>query len=356
MHHTTLGVCLFLATSHLAGCHPDSEPPASGTSPDASVSSDAPTSDSSSWIADPGLVGPPFQLNDATCVDSGSQIKCVDVVYSQVGGVSLHLDLYAPPAARTQRVPAIMYLHGGGWSLGSYHNPGLAIERYVAAGYAVVSVEYRLTLKGGTPTGYVFPADIQDVKTAVRWLRTKGSGLIDGDRILGYGFSAGAHLAMLLADTANVGAFEGRGDPAVPSTVKGIVALSPAIDFHLFIPQNPPLDASCPPQDPVNQTPIEAISLLIGADCTDPQNADALTALSPLTYLDASSAAMLVFSGTCDQTVPYRGAVDFAEQASALGIDQIDVEIVEGAFHGGTLGTADSKAALESFIANQLGT
>jgi acetyl esterase/lipase len=319
---------------------PDATPP---PTPDAAAG----------WIADPGLEGPRFTLDDPTCIAAADRIECTDVPYSVVDGATLHLDLHAPLVARTQPVPVIVYLHGGGWSLGTYHARGLDIDGYLAQGYAVASVEYRLTLGPDhqTPSGIVFPQNLQDVKTAFRWIRTKGADVLDGDHIVAYGFSAGAHLAGLAGDTAHVAAFEGRGDPAIPSTVAGVVALSAAIDFHLFVPENPPLAETCPPQDPAGQTPGEAITLLIGGDFAAPENSQKLTDLSPMTYLDATAAPTLYFAGTCDQTVPYHGAEEIAQLARDLGVTQVDSFINEGAFHGGTLGSPEAKARLTAFIA-----
>jgi hypothetical protein len=136
--------------------------------------------------------------------------------------------------------------------------------------------------------------------------------------------------------------------------VKGIVALSAAIDFHLFVPQNPPLDSSCAPQDPATQTPQEAVPLLIGGDINDPNNSQKLTDLSPMTYLSPSSAAMLFFAGTCDQTVPYHGAEELAEVAQQRGVSQVSAFVSVGATHGGTLGSPEAKQRLSEFLTAQL--
>src|SRR5215212_7394083 len=76
------------------------------------------------WTTDAGLEGAPFRLDSPACSTSADRVFCTDVVYSEVGATKLRLDLYAPLAARTKRVPAIIYLHGGGWSRGTYHDPG----------------------------------------------------------------------------------------------------------------------------------------------------------------------------------------------------------------------------------------
>jgi acetyl esterase/lipase len=335
----------------LLGCSaptPTSEPDAGATPP-------PPGDTGATWVHDPGLEGAPFSLDDPACSDQNGSILCRAVVYSVVDGVSLHLDIHAPSIARTQRVPTIIYLHPGGWSVGNYaQTVQLAVADDLARGYAVLAVEYRLTLNPDkTVSGVTFPENLKDAKTAVRWARIKGASFIDPDRLLAYGPSAGAHLASLLAVTPGVAAFDGRGDPSVPTSVKAFVGISTPIDFHLFVPMNPPLDPSCAPQPP-GQNPQQAISLLIGGDLDDPQYDSVLDQLSLLTYLDASSPPIQLTAGTCDQTVPYHGAEETATYAQDHGLSQVHVSISPGKFHGTTLDDPQTKAAVDAFIAAQL--
>jgi acetyl esterase/lipase len=344
MRNLSIAIAILGLTACHAGQSPGEDPPDAAGVPDAAAT----------WIRDPGLEGEPFRLDDPGCVETADRITCLSLPYSVVGDTTLHLDLFAPLAARTSRVPTLRDVHGGGWSLGSAAaiSPD-DVNRYLARGYAVVSIDYRLTLEHGQVSGVVFPMDLQDVKTAVRWLRAKAGGFVDGDRIVAYGFSAGAHLVAMLGATASVAAFEGRGDPAIASTVAGVVGLSTPIDFHLFVPTNPALDDSCAPQPP-GQDPQQAISWLMGIDVAElanPVNDAMLTSLSPITYLDATSPPMVVFAGTCDQTVPYLGAVDL----QALGLPQIEVFISEGARHGGTLAVPEARPTLDAFLAARLG-
>jgi acetyl esterase/lipase len=344
----------FLATlAVVAACHNDAMPGDDDTNPDGSP---PPT-----FVDDPGLDGAPFTLDDASCSEQSGHILCDDVVFSVVDGTSLHLDLQVPLAARTGRVPAIMYVHGGGWLAGSWNEFGLDVPTYLAAGYAVLSVEYRLTADPfPNRTGIQFPQNLQDVKTAVRWLRIKAAGFIDADRILAYGFSAGAHLVSVLGTTAGDAEFEGRGDPSISSTPNGVVALSAPLDFHLFFPMNPPLDASCPPQDPPRPggTPADGVSLLLGVDpasfetLADSPKLEWVTAMS---YVSASTSPMLLFAGTCDQTVPYAGLAEMAAAAQAVGAP-VETFLAQGAKHGGTLGSPEAKAKLAAFIAARLGS
>jgi acetyl esterase/lipase len=348
---------LSLIALAFVGCssNPVAGPDPTGSGSGSGSGSDPPP-DATTFVDDPGLDGAPFSFSDAACVSTADRITCQDIVYSVVGGTSLHLDVIAPQAATAGPVPTIVYLHPGGWSVGSYHQLSqLQLPTYLARGYAVVSVEYRLTLAPDhSVSGVVFPDNLEDVKTAVRWLRIKGAGFVDPDRILVYGVSAGAHLGALVATTPAVPAFDGRGDPSVSTAVRAFVGLSTPIAFHWFVPENPPLDASCPSQPP-GQDPQQGVSWLLGGDLDDPMYTDELAALSPTTYFGATTPPMLLFAGTCDQTVPYQETVEAGNDAKALGLSQIQTVIVPNAFHGTTLDTPASQAAADAFIAAQLG-
>ena len=115
-----------------------------------------------------------------------------DVVYGTGGGENLLLDL-AMPAGLTQPVPGVVWIHGGGWRGGNKGEFEKLIRDSARAGYVAVSIEYRLAPK------HVFPAQVEDCKCAVRWLRANASKLhVDPNRIGVVGSSAGAHLSMML--------------------------------------------------------------------------------------------------------------------------------------------------------------
>jgi acetyl esterase/lipase len=138
-----------------------------------------------------------------------------DQVYSRVGGVERLADLYIP-AARSP-LPVVIWLHGGGWRFGDRHlAPDLAqfAER---AGLAVVSIEYRLSDEAK------FPAPIEDVKTAVRWVRSVASYFrVDGGHIGLWGSSAGGHIAACAALSLE-DAFRSDEHPDYSTAVQAVV-------------------------------------------------------------------------------------------------------------------------------------
>ncbi len=137
--------------------------------------------------------------------EAGSQIRApwtlvadsdtvrTNIEYARAGGKPLLLDLYLPAGhiASGSKLPVILSIHGGGWSGGSKDaSPGLEFTR---RGYAVASVSYRLTGEAE------FPAQIEDCKAALRWLRANAGRFgLDPGRVAAWGASAGGHLAALL--------------------------------------------------------------------------------------------------------------------------------------------------------------
>jgi acetyl esterase/lipase len=133
-----------------------------------------------------------------------------DLEYARPGGKPLLLDLYLPEKA-AGKLPLIVWVHGGAWRAGS--RKGTPAPALVPRGYAVASIEYRLSQEA------VFPAQIQDCKAAIRWLRAhaKEHGL-DPDRFGAWGPSAGGHLVALLGTAGDAKELEGSDGPAGQSS------------------------------------------------------------------------------------------------------------------------------------------
>src|SRR5678815_2971162 len=133
-----------------------------------------------------------------------------NLTYATVGGTPLLLDLYLP-ATGSGPFPVVVWIHGGGWSGGGRFPAGFS-GPLTAAGFAVASVEYRLTSQAGQygAEPVIFPAQIHDVKGAVRWLRAHAATYnLDPTRFGCWGTSAGGHLSALLATSSGVAALEG---------------------------------------------------------------------------------------------------------------------------------------------------
>src|SRR5579859_1700208 len=137
----------------------------------------------------------------------GGVVGIPDLVYANIPGFRpLHLDLYRPGPARTPAPrPFVVYVHGGGWMTGHTRQSGAfsnwpeVLASLAARGYVVASVEYRLSGEAR------FPAAIQDVKAAIRWLRAHAAEYgIDKQHGLIWGASAGGKLASLTDTSCGV--------------------------------------------------------------------------------------------------------------------------------------------------------
>ena len=152
-----------------------------------------------------GQAPPPNPAREAANVDR-------DVVFGKGGDVDLHCDVYRPPAAISKRM-AILHCHGGGFAAGNKNNLAARLQSQSALGYVNIAVQYRLS---GVAR---WPAQIEDVKAAIRWTRANASKLgIDPARIAVAGYSAGGHLALFAAGTQNQPQYEGAGGNAGAGT------------------------------------------------------------------------------------------------------------------------------------------
>jgi acetyl esterase/lipase len=130
-----------------------------------------------------------------------------DVVYGKGGDADLHLDIYKPTGAANKRM-AIVHYHGGGFQGGNKDGLAGRLQALSARGYVNLAAQYRLSANGAAR----WPTQMEDVKASIRWTRANASRLgIDPARIAVSGYSAGGHLALFAAATANMPQFEGKG-------------------------------------------------------------------------------------------------------------------------------------------------
>ena len=233
-----------------------------------------------------------------------------NVEYGSGGGQPLTLHL-ARPAGLSGPVPAIAFIHGGGWRAGSKDAHIEDIKKTAAQGYVAVSVGYRFAPE------HRFPAQIEDCKCAIRWLRAHAGELsIDPERIGAIGFSAGAHLSMLLGTMDSADGLEGEGGWADQSSkVQAVVAYFGPTDFNAEYPA-------------LSRPLVEAF---LGG--TRDEVPEAYRAASPLTYVSTGDAPILILQGTNDVLVPYTQAISMV---SALADAKVPgrIEMMLGAGHG----------------------
>ena len=239
-----------------------------------------------------------------------------DVVYCTLGGQNLTLDLYFPSEA-TAPWPVAMYIHGGAWSAGDKRGgAGYAeVPALRRAGFAVAAANYRLA------PAYTFPAMIEDVKCAVRFLRAQaGTYGLAADRFGVWGGSAGGHLAALLGTSDRAAGWDVGPYLDQSSRVQAVVDMFGPADL-------PQLAAAL-----ASTNPREAQRLLSIFNAASPDD-PALAAASPATYVSPNDPPFLLFHGDQDAIIPLEQSQTFYTALQQAGVPA-QLVVVHNAGHG----------------------
>lgn len=282
-----------------------------------------------------------------------SYTSYMDIDYVSDAGPKQRLDLYVPQARRGQ-APLVVWVHGGGWRMGSKEaiargGPYSAFRTTLLhAGYAVASVNYRLT-----PDGAFFPDQIHDVKAAVRYLNIYGPAMgVDATRIVVAGDSAGGNLAMLMGTTVGDPELEGElGVRGRAFGIRGVVSYYGTADQQrIFLDRE---ELGCDRGAPGS---LSNQGLLFGGiDPSDPANANIVEPGNPVRRAAPDSVPMLFFHGTSDCVVPHTQALRMAGLLTQAGVEN-EVVLIEGG-HGDTqfYRRPDLQAKLLEFLDRRLG-
>ncbi len=283
----------------------------------------------------PGAPVAPDSIRAGSIAFPGGIVAHPGIPYaSPLGYRPLTLDVYAPQVPGAAKRPLLIYVHGGAWLLGNprdaaaYKDWPATLAKMAVRGYVVASISYRLSREAP------FPSQIQDVKAAIRFLRANADAYgIDPERIGIWGDSAGGHLVGLAGTTCGVKAFEPvaeaprRGPapaPSAPPPSDCVQAVVGWYGIYDFLDEGPVKRPPPPPED--------ATRLFLGctvAQCTDDQK----RAVSPVTYVDAGDAPMLLIHGSADMAVPPKQSETMAAALKAAGVPA-ELRIIEGANHG----------------------
>ncbi len=286
---------------------------------------------SRTWLGVLGLAVMLTWLSPAAAQPKGVQ-ALRNLPYVANGHELQRLDIFLPekPAGR---LPLIVWIHGGGWAWGSKEDcPCVPL---VAKGYAVAAINYRFSQHA------LFPAQIEDCKAAIRWLRANAAKYhIDPDHIGVWGSSAGGHLVALLGTTGGRKEFEGKdGNLDQSSRVQCVV------DW-------------CGPAEMLTMgkladKPDTVVAKLIGGPVQD--NQEKARAASPLTYVSKDSAPFLIMHGDKDDTVPLAQSEKLTAALKKAGVE-VQLCVIKGNGHGGPGFTSpESWKLIEDFFAKHLG-
>jgi acetyl esterase/lipase len=241
------------------------------------------------------------------------------------------LDLYLPEKV-TRPLPVIVWVHGGGWYEGD--KDWRRAVPLVPKGYAVANINYRLSQDA------IFPAQIEDCKAAIRWLRSNAAKYtLDPDHIGAWGPSAGGHLVALLGTTGNVKELEGTGGNLDQSSrVQCVVDWFGPTDLATMGGQY--------------DEPESSVARLTGGPVQ--KNKEKAARASPVTYVTKDAAPFLIMHGDKDDVVPLGQSVKLADALRRAGVE-VKFQVYKGAGHGGRVFTSpESWRIIEDFFAKYL--
>ncbi len=240
-----------------------------------------------------------------------------DIVYGTGGGRELRLDIVRPKKQTESPMPVVVWVHGGAWLAGSRKGgPATTLANH---GYFIASIEYRLSQEA------TFPAQIEDCKCAIRYLRAHAKKLnIDPNRIGVWGPSAGGHLVALLGTSGSAEELEGKGGwQDQSSRVQAVCDWYGPTDFTKMRGSH----------DDINSPECQ----LVGGSLTE--KAHLVRAANPITYVTPDDPPFLVMHGEEDRTVPINQSELLFDALKQAGVAVTFIR-VKNAGHGFGRGVA----------------
>lgn len=269
----------------------------------------------------------PIMLLIAICATVAQVASDVDLIrnveYGKGGGRALKLDIVRPKVLPKGLMPAIIYVHGGGWSGGNKESY-LPMCTYLAQrGYFCTTIEYRLTGEA------IWPAQIEDCKCAIRWMRAHAKEYnVDPNRIGVWGDSAGGHLVALLGTSGGSVILEGKGGwKEYSSRVNAVCDWYGPVDFLWYYEnaKDNPLVSG------VFKDGSDVISQLFGGPFWE--RPGLCKQASPLSYISKDDPPFLIMQGDKDPLVPMIQSQMLDTALTKAGVKS-KLIIMKGAGHG----------------------
>ena len=281
---------------------------------------------------------------------TGVAQQWLDVAYASASSAQ-KLDIYLPSG--NGPFPVIVAIHGGAFMMGDKASSEMNAQMSaIARGYAVVSINYRLSGEA------LWPAQINDAKAAVRFLRANAATYkLDPDNIAAWGGSAGGNIASMLGTTGDVAKVEDMslGNADQSSRVQAVVDWFGPTDFSAMDAENTASGIASKISNVQTHSGADSPEsrLLGGALATVPE---LVKAADPTTYITADDPAFFIEHGTLDGNVPTQQSVNFAAALTkVLGDGKVTIKLIEGAGHGGTqFETADNLELVLDFLDSYL--
>ena len=249
-----------------------------------------------------------------------------DVAYATVSPTQ-KCDIYLPEGDGP--FPLVMRVHGGGFIMGdkASSDATIGVDALLSIGFAVVSVNYRLSDEAKAP------AQIQDVKAAVRFLRTNAQKYnLNPEKFAAWGSSAGGSLVALLGTSCAIETLEGAelGNADQSSCIQAVVDWFGPIDFLKMDEQF--AGTSCPANHNDANSPE---SKLVGVSIQD--DPDLSKVVNAMTYITKNAPPFFIQHGTADCNVPAQQSQMLYEALkSAIGEEKVTYTLLDGAEHGGS--------------------
>ena len=244
------------------------------------------------------------------------------IVYTRSGKVDLKLDAYIPNAEGLH--PVVLVVHGGAWASGSRRQLAFYAMKLARSGFCCFAIDYRLAPK------YKFPAQIEDCRAAVRWIRKHAAEYSgDASRLGAIGYSAGGHLVALLGTTGTPGDAAGKVDTRLQCVVAG--------------------GAPCE----FRHMPDKGRRLAFWLGGTMDEVAQNFRNATPVVFASKDDPPMMFFNGTQDRLVPLKWTMPLFESLRSKGVP-VQMHQIKGAGHMAAAANAEALTAAVSFLKQHL--